>query len=381
MSAINSYSLQIGLVREQRPGERRVALVPHDIRRLSAKAVVLIEREAGRDAGFPDDAYSEAGARVTSRDDVISGSELLVKVRPPEAPQALRPGSILVSLGGRDSDLAGALRARSVTHLGLERLPRTTRAQSMDVLSSQAAIAGYAAVLEGARVLDVLLPMLTTAAGGIKPAKMIALGAGVAGLQAIATARRLGAITYGFDVREAAREQVESLGAKFVFPKVELAPADAAGGYAGEQSADEQARLRRALTEHLAPMQLIVTSAQIPGKPAPLLIDAQTIAALQPGTVIVDLAAESGGNCAHTRPDEMVTTSGGIRILGPTNMPSAAATDASRFFSGNVRALLDHLIDDDGRLRLEGDDPITVALLAGQAPTRLGSGDRGKPAP
>jgi len=196
MSAINSHLLQVGVLREQRPGERRVAMVPHDIRRLSVKAVVLIEREAGRDAGFSDDAYVEAGARVTSRGDVIAGSELLVTIRPPEAPQALRPGSILISLGGRDDDLTSALRARSVTHLGLERLPRTTRAQSMDVLSSQAAIAGYAAVLEGARVLDVLLPMLTTAAGSIKPAKMIALGAGVAGLQAIATARRLGAITH-----------------------------------------------------------------------------------------------------------------------------------------------------------------------------------------
>jgi NAD(P) transhydrogenase subunit alpha len=338
MSAINSHLLQVGVLREQRPGERRVAMVPHDIRRLSVKAVVLIEREAGRDAGFPDNVYVEAGARVTSRGDVIAGSELLVTIRPPEAPQALRPGSILISLGGRDDDLASALRARSVTHLGLERLPRTTRAQSMDVLSSQAAIAGYAAVLEGARVLDVLLPMLTTAAGSIKPAKMIALGAGVAGLQAIATARRLGAITHGFDVREAAREQVESLGAKFVFPNVEVAPAEAAGGYAAEQSADQLTRLRRALTEHLAPMQLIVTSAQIPGKPAPLLIDEQTIAALQPGTVIVDLAAESGGNCVATRPDETVTTRAGIRILGPTNMPSAAATDASRLFSGNARA-------------------------------------------
>jgi len=267
MSAINSHLLQVGVLREQRPGERRVAMVPHDIRRLSVKAVVLIEREAGRDAGFPDNVYVEAGARVTSRGDVIAGSELLVTIRPPEAPQALRPGSILISLGGRDDDLASALRARSVTHLGLERLPRTTRAQSMDVLSSQAAIAGYAAVLEGARVLDILLPMLTTAAGSIKPAKMIALGTGVAGLQAIATARRLGAITHGFDVREAAREQVESLGAKFVFPNVEVAPAEAAGGYAAEQSADQLARLRRALTEHATPAPFD----SVPRQPRPAL--------------------------------------------------------------------------------------------------------------
>ena len=368
MSSTNSSSVRIGLVREERTGERRVALIPADIRRLSAKAAFLVEKEAGREAGFPDDAYIDAGARVVSRDDVIAGADLVVKVRPPENPSELRPGSILVSLGGRDGDVTGALHARSVTHLGLERLPRTTRAQAMDVLSSQAAIAGYHAVLEGARMLDVLLPMMTTAAGSIRPAKMIALGAGVAGLQAIATARRLGAIAHGFDVREAAREQVESLGARFVFPKVELAPAEGAGGYAAEQSADQQARLRRALVEHLVPMQLIVTSAQIPGVPAPLLIDEQTIAALQPGTVIVDLAAETGGNCALTRPDEMVTTTGGIRIAGPTNLPSVAATDASRLFSGNIRALLDHLIDKDGRLGLDGNDPIIVALVAGQTP-------------
>jgi NAD(P) transhydrogenase subunit alpha len=256
-----------------------------------------------------------------------------VKVRPPEAPQALRPGSILISLGGRDGDRARALHARSVTHLGLERLPRTTRAQSMDALSSQAAIAGYAAVLEGARALDILLP---TAAGGIKPAKMIALGAALPGFKPSPRARRLGAIAHGFDVREAAREQVGSLGARFVCPNVELAPAKAAGGYAGEHSADQQERLRRALAEHLAPMQLIVTSAQIPGKQAPLLIDEQTIAAMRPSAVIVDLAAEGGGHCALTRRDETVTTSGGIRILGPPTcqaplrpMPVASSADTS----------------------------------------------------
>ena len=366
MSSSGSSRVRVGLLRERRARERRVALLPGDIRRLSAKADFLVERDAGREAGFPDAAYVEAGAKVAALDDVIAGTDLLVGIRAPEAPQALRPGTVLVSLGAHDGALADALGARSVVHLGLERLPRTTRAQSMDVLSSQAAIAGYAAVLEGARALDVLLPMLTTAAGGIKPAKMIALGAGVAGLQAIATARRLGAIAHGFDVREAAREQVESLGARFVFPDVKLAPAEGTGGYAAEQSADQQALLRRALTEHLVPMQLIVTTAQVPGKPAPLLIDEQTLAALQPGTVIVDLAAETGGNCSATRPDETITTTSGVRILAPTNLASSAATDASRLFSGNIRALLDHLIDKDGRLQLDGDDPITLALLAGQ---------------
>jgi NAD(P) transhydrogenase subunit alpha len=369
MSLPISHPTTVGLVRERWPGEHRVALVPADIRRLSGKLQFLVERGAGAIAGFSNEAYAEAGAHLASHDDIIARSDLLVKVRQPESSQTLRPGSVIISLGGRIAELTEELRGRSVIHLGLERLPRTTRAQSMDVLSSQAAIAGYAAVIEGARALDVLLPMLTTAAGIIKPAKMIALGAGVAGLQAIATARRLGAITHGFDVREAAREQVESLGAKFVFADAALLSPEVAGGYAREQSVDQQARLRRALTGHLVPMQLIVTTAQIPGGPAPLLIDEETIAALQPGSVIVDLAAETGGNCVLTQPDEIVTV-GGVRILGPTNMPSAAATDASRLFSGNIRALLEHLVDEQGHLKLESDDPITVALLAGQLPSR-----------
>jgi NAD(P) transhydrogenase subunit alpha len=244
----------------------------------------------------------------------------------------------------------------------------------MDVLSSQAGVAGYAAVIEGARMLDVLLPMMTTAAGIIKPARMIALGAGVAGLQAIATARRLGAITHGFDVREAAREQVESLAAKFVFPNVPLAPAEGSGGYAGDQTAAQQERLRRALAEPLASMQLVVTSAQIPGRPAPVLIDEETIAMMQPGSVIIDLAAESGGNCMVTKADEVVTLNG-VRVFGPTNMPSQAATDASRLFSGNARALLEHLITRDGELRLDAEDAITGALLAGQTPSLVAATD------
>ncbi len=237
----------------------------------------------------------------------------------------------------------------------------------MDVLSSQASVAGYASVLEGARLLDILLPMLTTAAGIIKPAKMIAIGAGVAGLQAIATARRLGAVTHGFDVREAAREQVESLGAKFVPVDLAMLAAEAAGGYAGQQSAEQQERLRRALAPHLASMNLVITTAQIPGRPAPLLIDEAAIAQMPPGSVIVDLAAETGGNCALTRPDELVTV-GGVRILGPTNLASTAATTASQLFSGNIRSLLDHLIDDTGHLRLDPADPITGPLLGGEPP-------------
>jgi NAD(P) transhydrogenase subunit alpha len=241
----------------------------------------------------------------------------------------------------------------------------------MDVLSSQASIAGYASVLEGARALDILLPMLTTAAGTIKPARMIALGAGVAGLQAIATARRLGAVVHGFDVRAAAREQVESLGAKFVsVDDTDIGASEGAGGYAREQSRDQQARLRRALSAHLATMQLVITTAQIPGRPAPLLIDDEALEMMQPGAVIVDLAAETGGNCEFTRPDETVTVNG-VRIMGPTNLPSLIARDASRFFSNNIRALLAYLLEGSSRLKLDASDPISGALLAGQHATNM----------
>jgi NAD(P) transhydrogenase subunit alpha len=367
VSANAKGSVTIGLLRDRVPGERRVALAPPDIRRLANRANLLVERGAGIEAGFADGEYAAAGARVANIEEVLAQARVIVKIRPPHLSLFLRPGTLLVSLGGRDAAVASLLREKSVVHLGLERLPRSTRAQSMDVLSSQASIAGYAAVLEGARHLDVLLPMFITAAGTVKPARMLALGAGVAGLQAIATARRLGAITHGFDVREAAREQVQSLGATFIAPEVPGLSGEAAGGYAGEQSADAQHRLRRALARHIASMRLVIATAQIPGRPAPTLIDEETVAAMPPGAVIVDLAAESGGNCTLTRPDEMVTLRG-VRILGPTNLPSAVATNASQLFSGNIRALLEHLIRSDGQLILDREDPITDALLADQLP-------------
>jgi proton-translocating NAD(P)+ transhydrogenase subunit alpha len=368
----SSQKLIVGVIAERAQGERRVAMVPSDVRRLESKVTFLVEHGAGQAAGFADEAYALAGATPTNREALLAKAEVIVAVRFPADMDSWREGALLISLGSRDPALEAALAERRVTHLPLERMPRIARAQSMDVLSSQAAIAGYAAVLEGARSLDVMLPMLTTAAGGIKPARMIALGAGVAGLQAIATARRLGAITHGFDIREAAREQVESVGAKFIHPGTPLASADGKGGYASEQTAEEQERLRRALAPGLASMQLIITTAQVPGRRAPLLIDKLTLGALTPGTVIVDLAAESGGNCEATRPDEVVEVAG-VRILGPTNLPSAVATDASRLFSGNLRALLEHLLGADGQLRLTTDDPITGPLLGNQAPFKTAS--------
>ncbi len=352
----------IGLLSERFSGERRVALVPADVRRLTRLATVTVERGAGAEAGHSDAAYINVGATVADRLAIVSSAGIILGVRAPADLSSFRPGTLVVSLGGRDEYVARAVSTRGLRHLGLERLPRTTRAQAMDVLSSQATIAGYAAVIEGARALDVLLPMLTTAAGIVKPAKMIALGAGVAGLQAIATARRLGAVVHGFDVREAAREQVESLGARFVSPGEALKAQESADGYADDQSTKHQALLRRALAPTLAQMQLIVTSAQIPGRPAPLLVDDETLAGLVPGTVIVDLAAETGGNTSRTTPDATVTV-GGVKIIGSVNLPSRMAADASQLFSGNVRALLEHLIPDEVGLPLRLDDPVIVGLL------------------
>jgi NAD(P) transhydrogenase subunit alpha len=361
-----SDSAAIAVLAEQRAGERRVALVPRDIAKLASTCRPFVESGAGEEAGFPDAAYSAAGAVLGRRDAVLRLADVAVAVRAPHHLEGLRTGSSVISLGAYDGDFSATLRARGINHLGLERLPRITRAQSMDVLSSQATITGYAAVILGANELDTLLPMLTTAAGAVKPAKMIALGAGVAGLQAIATARRLGALAHGFDVRAAAREQVESLGAKFVFPLADLPSAEGAGGYASDQTTDEQTLIRRALSPSLAQMQLIVTSAQVPGRPAPILVDDETLATMTPGSVIVDLAAESGGNTTRTRPDETVSVAG-VRILGPTNLASTAATDASRLFSGNMRALLEHLLSGRSELQLSRDDEITAALL-GAAP-------------
>jgi NAD(P) transhydrogenase subunit alpha len=357
-----SDSPALGILAEQISGERRVALVPSDVRRLGKLATTIVERGAGRAAGFADEEYVQAGATVADRMEILSAVHVLVSVRAPSDLANFRPETVLVSLGGRDDTVGAAVMARGLKHLGLERLPRTTRAQAMDVLSSQATVAGYAAVIEGARALNILLPMLTTAAGIVKPAKMIALGAGVAGLQAIATARRLGAIVHGFDVRDVAREQVESLGARFVSAGNDIDARESTNGYAADQSVDEQARLRRALAPTLAQMQLIVTSAQIPGRPAPILIDGDTLTSLGRGTVIVDLAAETGGNTSRTRPDEIVTVSG-VTILGPTNLPSLMAADASRLFSGNIRALLEYLISGESGLELRLDDPIIGALL------------------
>jgi NAD(P) transhydrogenase subunit alpha len=346
--------------------ERRVALVPEGVARLvKADVQVTVERGAGVRAGFPDAAYEAAGARLAEGPAVYAGAALVARVQPPTADEAARlpAGSVLVSLlhPAANAAVIERLSAAGVTALALELVPRITRAQSMDVLSSQSTVAGYKAVLVGAGALGKLLPMLTTAAGTLAPARVFVIGAGVAGLQAIATARRLGAVVSAFDVRPAAREQVQSLGATFVAAELVSAGAEAAGGYARAQTEDEQARTREALAAHLREVDLVITTAQIPGRPAPRLVTAAMVADMKPGAVIVDLAAETGGNCELTRAGEAVEAHG-VTILGPVNLPATVPAHASQMFSKNVETLVRHLVK-DGALALDPEDEITKAMV------------------
>jgi H+-translocating NAD(P) transhydrogenase subunit alpha len=259
------------------------------------------------------------------------------------------------------NDLAAMLAQRKIRGLSLEKVPRITKAQSMDVLSSQSTVAGYKAALIGAAELGKLLPMMTTAAGTLAPAKTFVLGAGVAGLQAIATARRLGSIVSAFDIRPAAREQVQSLGASFVAAETVAQDAETAGGYARQQTEDEQARTMAAIAKHIVDQDLVITTALIPGRPAPRLITADMVRSMKPGSVIVDLAAEAGGNCELTKPDETVVANG-VTILGPGNLPGTVPLHASQMFSRNLETLIKHLAP-DGSLALDENDEIVKAML------------------
>jgi len=277
--------------------------------------------------------------------------------------RSLDEGTVLISLlrPGQSSDLYAKLAARRVTALALELVPRITRAQSMDVLSSQATVAGYKAVLLGAAELGKFLPMLTTAAGNISPAKVFVIGAGVAGLQAIATARRLGGVVSAFDVRPAAREQVQSLGASFVASELASENAEAAGGYARAQTQDEQQRTLAAIAAHIKDVDMVVTTAQIPGRPAPRLVTSEMVRSMRAGAVIVDLAAETGGNCELSKPGESVSEAG-VTILAPLNLPSSVPFHASQMFGRNVLTLLQHLLK-DGNVMIDLDDEITGAMV------------------
>jgi len=353
--------MQIGVPKETAPRERRVALAPDSVARLvKAGAQVLVERGAGVAASFGDDAYAAAGATMAPTPADALAADVVAKVqRPtPDEARALKTGAILISLlqPAASADVLPVLSERKVTALSLERVPRITRAQSMDVLSSQSTVAGYKAVLIGASLMPKFLPMLTTAAGNIAPAKTFVLGAGVAGLQAIATARRLGAIVSAFDVRPAVKEQVQSLGATFVAAEAIAADAEDKGGYAREQTAEQQERTANLLHGHLKQMDLVITTAQIPGRPAPTLITEAMVADMHPGAVIVDLAAESGGNCALTKAGETIDANG-VLVYGAVDVPSTVPTHASQMFGRNVLTLLQHLMK-DGTVVVELGDEI-----------------------
>ena len=358
--------MRIGVPAETTDSERRVALTPDGVKALvAAGAEVALERGAGAGASLPDEAYAAAGATIVPDAAAALGSDIVVKVQPPTDAEIalLREGASLVSLmrPGQNGDLAARLSARRVSALALELVPRITRAQSMDVLSSQSTVAGYKAVLIGAAALPRFLPMLTTAAGSVAPAKAFIIGAGVAGLQAIATARRLGAVVSAFDVRAAAREQVQSLGATFVAAELVSKDAEDKGGYAKTQSESDQERTLEAIGAHLKGMDLVITTAQIPGRPAPRLITDAMVATMRAGSVIVDLAAETGGNCELTRAGETITTHG-VTIMGPVNLASTLPAHASQMFGKNVLTLLQHLIK-DGAIRIDPADEITGAML------------------
>jgi NAD(P) transhydrogenase subunit alpha len=361
-------AVTVAFVAESAPGEKRAALTPETCKKLLAsQARVVIERGAGEPAGFPDAAY--AGAEISAdRGATLAGADVLVCVQPPSNDELghLKAGALLVGLLAPQSDAGRvpALQLARTTAFSLERLPRTTRAQAMDVLSSQAGMAGYKAVLIAAQLAPRFFPMLTTAAGTIRPSKVLIVGAGVAGLQAIATARRLGAQVEGFDVRPETREQIESLGAKFLDLGVSAA---GEGGYARQLTDDERAEQQRRLSEHLKSVDVVVTTAAIPGRPAPKIITAAMVAGMKPGSVVVDLAAETGGNCEATRPGETIAI-GGVTVAGPLNLASMGALHASEMYARNVYNFLGLMLGKDGELKLDWDDE----LLAKTCLTRDG---------
>lgn len=361
--------MRIAVLKERAERERRVALVPESAGKLvKAGAEVIIEQGAGHSAGFPDLQYTAAGASLASSSaQALTGANVVLTVQPPLPAQIneLPPSAVLISLvpAATASDVVPTLAARQITALALERVPRIARAQSMDVLSSQATVAGYKAVLVGASHMPRLMPMMTTAAGSLTPAKALIIGAGVTGLQAIATSRRLGAVVSAFDVRAAVKEQVQSLGASFVEVGV---TAEGAGGYAREQTADEQARIQQALANHIKDMDLVISTAAIPGRRAPVLITEAMVASMKPGSVIVDVAADTGGNCALTKPGDDVVTANGVSILGPLNLPATMPLHASQMFSRNVLTLLQYLMK-DGQVVINLDDEITGPMCVAHA--------------
>jgi proton-translocating NAD(P)+ transhydrogenase subunit alpha len=360
--------MKIGVPKETAEGERRVALVPDVVKALTAKEIeVEIESGAGDGASHPDSEYTDAGANVNGD---VWGADIVLKVTPPTDDEVgrLKQGQVLIGFLEplTNPALAKSLADKGVTSFAMEAIPRITRAQSMDALSSQANLGGYMSVLIAARESGRLFPMMTTAAGTVPPAKVLVLGAGVAGLQAIATAKRLGAVVTGFDVRSVVKEQIESLGGRFLEVEA-VKDAEGEGGYARPLTDEENEKLRGELAEAAKRQDVIITTAQIPGRPAPLLITADAVKSMSPGSVIIDLAADTGGNCELSEPGKTVEENG-VKVIGPANLPSQMAPDASSLYAKNLQNLVELMLDDEGNLKLNTDDEV----LAGACLTKDG---------
>ncbi|MDP9325167.1 MAG: Re/Si-specific NAD(P)(+) transhydrogenase subunit alpha [Candidatus Dormibacteraeota bacterium] len=363
--------LSVGVIGETAAGERRVALTPAVVPLLTNSGIeVVVAAGAGQAAGYSDDAYRDKGARVVAGRDEALASRVIARVQAVDAAgnggsdrDLVSPDAAVIGLCTPLAAPPGLLRLaeRGVTAFAMELMPRITRAQSMDALSSQATIAGYKAVLLAAETLPKIFPMMTTAAGTLAPARVLVIGAGVAGLQAIATARRLGAVVQAYDVRPAVKEQVESLGAKFVELPLEAGDAEDRGGYAKAQDEEFYRRQREMMARVVAGSDAVITTAQVPGKTAPVLVTAEMVGGMAPGSVIVDIAASQGGNCELTLPDQTVTKDG-VTVLGPTNLPATVPYHASQMYAKNISAFLAHLVK-DGELQIDLEDEITRETL------------------
>jgi NAD(P) transhydrogenase subunit alpha len=359
--------MKIGVPREVTPGERRIAMVPDSAKKLVAEGnEVWVQSAGGAPADFADADYTAAGAKLAESAAALwAQSELVLKIQPPTAAEteSLRQGALLVAIlqPFQNADAVRRLAARGATSFSLDLLPRITRAQSMDVLSSMSTIAGYKGVLLAATSLPKLVPLLMTAAGTLKAARFLILGVGVAGLQAIATAKRLGAVVEAFDIRPAVKEQVESLGARFVAHEAIQAGGEAKGGYATELTPEQQARQREVLSKHIADADAVICSALVPGRRAPILLTEAQVTAMRPGSIVVDLAADQGGNCALTRPGEVVDHHG-VKVHGPLNVPSSVPLHASQMLARNFQNFLLHLLK-KGELQLDLADEVTAGAL------------------
>lgn len=354
----------VGVCKENQENEKRVALTPEGAEKLISLGLdVLIEKNAGVASSYTDEAYKKAGATIeANRDSILEKSDLFLAVQAPDegTVKKLKDGTVLVSFIWplQNGEYVELLKKHGIRAMAMDTIPRISRAQSMDALSSMSNIAGYKAALIGADILDKYMPMMMTAAGTIRPAKVLVLGAGVAGLQAIATAKRLGAVVEAFDIRPVVKEQVESLGATFVEVTMEEEETESKGGYAKELSKNSQERQREVIHEHVKKSDIVITTALIPGKPAPLLVTKAMVEDMKPGSVVVDIAAEQGGNCEVTKPGETINHNG-VLIAAPLNIPSSLAFHASKLYSKNLLSLLELLIE-EGKPNFNFEDEIIL---------------------